>query len=73
MLLTLKTLQQQTFKIEIDEKELVRYKIHIEKGAEWELSMFRDICSYSTFFLVELKIACIYVCSYSVSHPPIHS
>lgn len=41
MLITLKTLQQQTFKIDIDEEETVRVNNHAfcDRGVEWELSM----------------------------------
>lgn len=40
MLITLKTLQQQTFKIDIDEEETVRVEtMHLKKGVEWELDM----------------------------------
>lgn len=49
MLITLKTLQQQTFKIDIDEEETVRVNSHafLCQAAEWELSMSwkrRDHC-----------------------------
>lgn len=40
MQITLKTLQQQTFKIDIDEEETVRVAaMHWWKGMEWELGM----------------------------------
>lgn len=40
MQITLKTLQQQTFKIDIDEEETVRVENHaFVKGVEWELVM----------------------------------
>ena len=40
MQITLKTLQQQTFKIDIDEEETVRVEtMHLWRGVEWELGM----------------------------------
>lgn len=40
MQITLKTLQQMTFKIDIDEEETVRNEtMHLSRGVEWELGM----------------------------------